>query len=264
MAGIYAADGSTNVTVVDGTTLTGLYAADGSFNVVVSKEISPIGVYAPCGALNVTLVTEGNTGRYAPDGSLFVTESPYGADGAIRVTAVTGSLGFRDTFTRADETLESSDNWTRIDGVAGAAGVRSNKLALLSATPSAYSCPDISSSDMYVQARLYTTTFTPGNICARLTDKDNFVCFRNNTNTLQVYKSVAGSATVLASSIAFSSGDMIRLECSGDTVRLLVNGVQKLAPTSLAGSFSTITKAGIRANSSTPNPWIDNFSAGPL
>jgi hypothetical protein len=92
MAGIYAADGSLNVTVVDGNSLTGLYAADGSLNVVLSPGSGYIGAYAPCGAWYVTLITSGVVGYYAADGSLNVAESPYTAQGAVRVTAVSGDL----------------------------------------------------------------------------------------------------------------------------------------------------------------------------
>lgn len=90
---LYAADGSLNVTVVDGSTLTGLYAADGSINVVETDGSSYVGAYAPCGAWNVYLVTNELVGYYAPNGAMNVCESPYAATGAVRVTVVSGSLG---------------------------------------------------------------------------------------------------------------------------------------------------------------------------
>lgn len=92
MAGLYAADGSLNVSVVDGTSLTGLYAANGSLNVVVATGSSFVGAYHPCGAWYVTAVTSGVVGHYAADGSMNVAESPYTATGAVRVTVVSGSL----------------------------------------------------------------------------------------------------------------------------------------------------------------------------
>lgn len=92
MSGLHAADGSLNVTVVDGSTLTGLWAADGSINVVKSDGSVYRGAYHPCGAWWVTLVTSGIVGYYAPDGSMNVAESPYTSTGAVRVTAVSGSL----------------------------------------------------------------------------------------------------------------------------------------------------------------------------
>ena len=92
MPGIYAADGSINVTVVDGSTITGLYAPDGSWNVVVSDGVDYAGIYHPCGAYNVTVLTEGPEGILATDGSLFVQEAPYTYSGGFRVTVVSGSL----------------------------------------------------------------------------------------------------------------------------------------------------------------------------
>lgn len=90
----YAADGSVNVTVVNGSTLTGRYAANGSINVVLapSPVTAPVGMNHPCGAMYVTLVTSGLVSRYAADGSINVSETPYTPSGALRVTAVSGSL----------------------------------------------------------------------------------------------------------------------------------------------------------------------------
>lgn len=93
MSGVYAADGSFNVTVVDGSVRTGLYAADGSFNVVLSPASGNyIGLYHPCGAYYVTLISSGPANYYASDGSMNVTQSPYITTSATKVTAVSGSL----------------------------------------------------------------------------------------------------------------------------------------------------------------------------
>jgi hypothetical protein len=90
----YAADGSMNVTVVDGLSYTGLHAADGSINVILAPGGTYVGAYHPCGAWYVTVapveVTRPNPIR-APDGSLNVSVSPY-TNGGQRVTVVSGSL----------------------------------------------------------------------------------------------------------------------------------------------------------------------------
>lgn len=91
--GVYAADGSLNITIVSGSSLTGLYAADGSINVVISSGSSPVGAYHPCGAWYITRVTSGVVGYYAANGSMNVVTSPYAATGAVRVTVVGGSFG---------------------------------------------------------------------------------------------------------------------------------------------------------------------------
>ncbi len=90
----YAADGSLNVSSVNGLTYTGLYAADGSINVVVSSGASYVGAYHPCGALNVTDAPAPSIGALpmrAPDGSLNVSQSPY-TNGGQRVTVVSGTI----------------------------------------------------------------------------------------------------------------------------------------------------------------------------
>lgn len=92
MAGVYAADGSMNVTVVTGATITGLYAPNGSINVVESTGSNYLGLHHPCGAWWVTLVSSGQVSRMAPNGSLNVDTSPYNTN-ATRVTVVGGSFG---------------------------------------------------------------------------------------------------------------------------------------------------------------------------
>lgn len=92
MSGIYAADGSINITVVDGSSYTGLYAADGSFNVVLAPGSSPVGAYAPCGALYVTATPGTSVPLRAADGSLYVNDTGSGFNIGQRVTVVSGSL----------------------------------------------------------------------------------------------------------------------------------------------------------------------------
>lgn len=91
---LYAADGSLNVTVVDGSELVGAYAPDGSLNVILAPDpvVAPVGLYHPCGAIYVT-VASGSSPLpvYAPDGSLYVQEDS-ALSGPIRVTVVEGSF----------------------------------------------------------------------------------------------------------------------------------------------------------------------------
>lgn len=92
MAGLYAPDGSFNVTVVTGSVFTGVMAANGSYNVVLAPGGVEVGSMHPCGAYYVTLTDAGKSGTRAPDGSLYVTDSPYISNGATKVTAVSGTL----------------------------------------------------------------------------------------------------------------------------------------------------------------------------
>lgn len=86
-----AADGSINVTVVDGTSRVPRLAADGSINVVLAD--STVGSNHPSGAMIVTVGTGTDPlPRTAPDGSVYVVEDPYTPTGPLRVTAVSGDL----------------------------------------------------------------------------------------------------------------------------------------------------------------------------
>lgn len=89
----YAADGSWNVTVVDGSTYTGLYAADQSLNVIQSPGNVFVGAYHPCGAQYVTTNISGAVSFYAPDGSVYVTNTGFPSTNRGQpVTVVSGSL----------------------------------------------------------------------------------------------------------------------------------------------------------------------------
>lgn len=96
----YAPDGSLNVTVVSGETLTGMTAPDGSTNVVqfIQDEENPKHAAAThaCGALWVVPVDGSTeTGRYSAAGAINVSEVS-GAGGALRVTVVSGEFDYGD------------------------------------------------------------------------------------------------------------------------------------------------------------------------
>lgn len=90
--GLYAADGSINVTVVAGNVYTGLYAADGSWNVIKPPGGVYVGAYHPCGALYVTPTPGTLVPIRAPDGSLYVQNTGVLKDSGQPVTVVSGSL----------------------------------------------------------------------------------------------------------------------------------------------------------------------------
>lgn len=90
---LYAADGSFNVTVVDGTTIGGLQAADGSYNVVQVDGTSIVGLHHACGAYNVVHGTVGSIydSPHHACGAYYVSVSPY-LPNTMQVTVVSGSL----------------------------------------------------------------------------------------------------------------------------------------------------------------------------
>lgn len=92
MSSVNAADGSLNVTVVSGVTHTGIYAPDGSINIIASPGSSWVGAYHPCGAWYVTVSPGTLVPARAPDGSLYVQQSPFKQNSGQNITVVSGSL----------------------------------------------------------------------------------------------------------------------------------------------------------------------------
>lgn len=106
--GIYAADGSLKISVVDGSTWTGLYAANGdSINAVVAPSSGFVGAYHPSGAIYVTVGDGTALGYRAPNGALYVSETPYTA-GGTRVTVASGSLNVLRNIASRGETYTSN------------------------------------------------------------------------------------------------------------------------------------------------------------
>lgn len=94
MSGLFAADGSINITVVSaGGVNRPVYAADGSINVVKTSGTGNVGASDASGAWNVSVSPKTLVPARAPDGSLYVQTAPYVLDGGQRVTVVSGSLG---------------------------------------------------------------------------------------------------------------------------------------------------------------------------
>lgn len=107
---LYAADGSLNVTVVDGTTYVGRYASNGSMNVVVTDGSTLTGIHHPSGALHVVLRATPTTSIQAPSGGVYVSESGSYQSGSMKVTVVSGSLGGGGGLTTPTLTWVSATN----------------------------------------------------------------------------------------------------------------------------------------------------------
>lgn len=90
--GLYAADGSYNVTAVTGATYTGLYALDGSLNVVQKDGTILTGLYHPCGAYNVVLYSSGEARIQHSSGAYLISKAGAYVPNTMRVTVVSGSI----------------------------------------------------------------------------------------------------------------------------------------------------------------------------
>lgn len=91
MAGIYAADGSINVTQVSGAAYVGRYAPDGSMNVFISSGTSPVGKTHASGAQQIVRNLSGTQHYHHGDGSTLIQTTPYTLGGQ-RITIVSGSI----------------------------------------------------------------------------------------------------------------------------------------------------------------------------
>lgn len=186
-------------------------------------------------------------------------------------TSSTGGSGtppfvFTDDFNRINQNLEADTDWTRVDGIEGGATVDTNQLAFIDAASngSTYVCPDIGSPNMYVQARLKNVSVINFGIVGKMLDQVNFMGFRRTTGgNLQFQRRLAGSFGNGHTGSVLALNDVVRMEIVGTSVRLLINGVQDIAPFEET-NFTSITRAGVTARNTAANPAWDDFEAGPL
>ena len=185
-------------------------------------------------------------------------------------SAETGAIAagaFTDDFNRANMNLEASPSpyiWTRVDGTAAALKVVSNKCNIDNGAGSntAYRCPDQGSANHYTQVTIGDDFFTSFPLAVRLTDSDNFIGCRA-FGVYQLYKRDGGSFTLLGSSASsYAANDVVRLEASGNSISVKVNGVTVIGP--VTESFNnTVTRQGMVARTDT-GVFCDNFEAGTL
>lgn len=172
-----------------------------------------------------------------------------------------------DAFNRADENLDVT--WTRIGGAAGQAAVRSNSLAAIGTTQTAYRLANMASPNMYARFTVRGVPSTAGPMVAlRLVDQSNSWGLRWNATTWQWGKFVDGVPTVSVQSstaVAPAVGQDVIVAIEDDRVWLYVDGrclIRGLAipEPALAGASG----AGVLVRNTVINPWIDDLKFGPL
>lgn len=85
-----------------------------------------------------------------------------------------------------------------------------------------------------------------------------------NGSATNLFKMVSGSWTLIADVTAPTSGDTIRLEANGTTIRYLINGVQDFSTTDSSIASGAAGVCGFASPSSSPNNLIDNWEGGNL
>lgn len=168
-------------------------------------------------------------------------------------------MSFSDDFNRANETLETSANWTCSSN--NVAKVTSNRVGADVGTEMSAKCPDQSSADHYTQVSNVASSW--GSFATiRMADKDNYIGMRANGTAYEVFKRVASSFTSLGSySTTPSAGDTLYLEGSGNSITFKLNGTIRVTATESAGN--TNTRQGFNMRNNTPE-MCDDFSAGSL
>lgn len=180
-------------------------------------------------------------------------------------------MAFTDNFNGAgsDTALESwtpsgGTAWTRVDGAASAALVRTTgTLKSNSATDSFYQCDDQGDpNDQYVKASLVGQTNGLSYLVCRAASFENFVGIRGSGGgVLIMQKSVDGSLSTMATgTTTLVSGDVVELRCVGTLYKAYINSVEEL---SVTDSFIPEgTRQGIVIGANVDGSWIDDFEAG--
>lgn len=245
--------------------------AAGSLTVQRVLSGTAIAQSASAGSISATVSPSASTGAQSTSaGALTVIRALSAATSASAVAtgALTagGAAVFTDDFNRANETLGSSPNWTRVDGQASALTIDNNMLASATTAETTYLSPDLGSANHYVEATLRLVGANGPFLLCRATNLSNWLGVRNSASVYQTFKRVNGTLTQLTSASPTPAvGDRIRLQVNGDAGSLMINGVEVAgSPFQLLGDLAGVTRQGVIARTSIRNPWIDDYKAGVL
>lgn len=168
-----------------------------------------------------------------------------------------------------DSDLSAVPGWTRIVGIVNGAGPRSGKLAGLDtgAPGSLYWCTDQGSANHWVEITLPSplpTNSGPFAICRADNTGQNYVGIRSLNQFVECYKREASNMISLyTSGNLLVPGDVLRLECNGQTYVIKRNGTQ-IQTGSINNVALTSTRQGFIARSTAVNPFATLFRAGAL
>lgn len=190
----------------------------------------------------------------------------------VSVTAVA------DTFNRADAPLAGSTTTTggkvwALDGSTIPTVVSQQVKAAAGGSGNSAVTVDCGSADGDVQATLAAlsgaTASMISGLCLRYVDANNYLSVQiRRSGTDQEWalvKRVAGTATVVSPGRADvpAAGDVVKAEMRGDTIRVLINGAERVPPQTVT-EFTSATKHGLYFNGTdTVSTW-DDWSFTPV
>ncbi len=186
------------------------------------------------------------------------------ATATINLTVTATVTSFSDDFNRSNQTLETSTNWTRLDGSAGAITVANNATSVVisDTAGAAYVSPDLGSANHFIDVKFLSAS---GQFAAvRITDRSNFLGFRRNAgDAIEVYSRIGGTLAVVSpTSGAYGTGvaaDVMRLSVNGSTFNISKNGTV-VATGTIPGGVPSSTRCGLIGRAS--GGLVDDFASG--
>lgn len=174
------------------------------------------------------------------------------------------------TITPTGQDISVIPGITRTDGASGGITINANTAAdanITAASGVGYSLTSTGSQAQFIQATAKSTGAAGPLICVRYTNEANWLCERWSSTVTEIVKKVNGTASVVSSLSGQTNaiGDVMRLEIdASNNARVLVNGVQKIAPTAINAPSLTSMTPGLVPRSTVKLDWIDDLSSGPL
>ena len=174
--------------------------------------------------------------------------------------ASAGASSVTDSFNRADNasTMGNTDTGQTWVPNSGTWGISSNRAYESASAPGGQRTTVVDSGMSDCNVQVTFTTYDDTGLCFRSTDDNNH--FLNNTSEL--FRKQSGGYTSLGYfSSTFGSGDVMKVELNGTSIKVYRNGSLVLSATS---SFNqTATKHGLRKNGASTSRF-DDFSVVPL
>lgn len=182
--------------------------------------------------------------------------------GSGRFTA--GFATITDDFNRANSTTTlgtatTGQSWVAL---AGTWGIETNKGYRVSTVDSDQAAILTGQTDATITATITWSSFTAGevSVLARGADASNHYLALLSTSTVDLYKRVAGTYTLLGTSgaVTWATGDTIGLRVSGTSIKGYRNGAEVVSTTD--SSLTSGTYAGFRAGGTTNTMRYDDLS----
>lgn len=187
----------------------------------------------------------------------------------IRAVIPGAAIIFIDDFTRPDEDLADSPDWTETDpgGAPTSAAVVSNELHVVGFFDRCYFSPDNGSPNQYTEITLAYTPSGSQNISEgllRASDDENWIGFIVGNTAITLYRREAGAFNSIGSSaISPVSGDTIRVSAVGDTIEISHNGGAALI--SVTETFNnTESLQGFNTRNNLQAPMLTKYETGTL